>query len=428
VPIRTFSEWDNVKPGFFEIDLVAHCGYGAEGSYLYTLTLTDVATGWTECQALLHRGKSAVMQGLELARKLLPFAVLGLDSDNGVEFINHDLVAYCAREHITFTRGRAYRKNDQCFVEQKNGAVVRQLVGYDRFEGEQSYRQLAELYRAVRLHTNVFQPSMKLLLKRREGSALYRKYDTAQTPLQRLLAANILGEEAKARLLEISQALDPVQLLNQLVVLQNSLWKQAVLRGKTVSLSEAAKPVPLTNEETIAAAQPVKEPIKEKEKEKEKAKIKEIRFDSKACLPLGSPIEIVVEGEVQLKPFLKAVQGFERKRKYHKSQKPRLPRTYRTRKDPFEAVNIELKAAIMTDPSRTSKSLFVELQGRYPGQYRDVWLRTLQRRVHEWRAGMIIEFDDGWLEDEIISARSLPGPLRGTIAQVTKEPVGLPHK
>ena len=183
MPIRTFSEWDNVKPGFFEIDLVAHCGYGAEGSYLYTLTLTDVATGWTECQALLHRGKSAVMQGLERARKLLPFAVLGLDSDNGVEFINHDLVAYCAREQITFTRGRAYRKNDQCFVEQKNGAVVWQLVGYDRFEGEQSYRQLAELYRAVRLHTNVFQPLMKLLLKRREGSALYRKYDTAQTPL-----------------------------------------------------------------------------------------------------------------------------------------------------------------------------------------------------------------------------------------------------
>ncbi len=424
VPIRTFSQWDNVKPGFFEIDLVAHCGYGAEGSYLYTLTLTDVATGWTECQALLHRGKSAVMQALERARKLLPFAVLGLDSDNGVEFINNDLVAYCVREQITFTRGRAYRKNDQCFVEQKNGAVVRQLVGYDRFEGEQSYRQLAELYRAVRLHTNIFQPSMKLLLKRRDGSALYRKYDTAQTPLQRLLAANILGEEAKARLLEISQALDPVQLLNQLVVLQNSLWKQAVLRGKTLPSPEVAKPLSLTNEETEAAAQPVKEPIKEKGK----ANIKEIRFDSKACLPLGSPIEIVVEGEVQLKPFLKAVQGLERKRKYHKSQKPRLPRTYRTRKDPFEAVTIELKAAIMTDPSRTSKSLFVELQGRYPGQYRDVWLRTLQRRVHEWRAGMIVEFDDGWLEDEVISVRSLPGPLRGTIAEVTKEQLGLPGK
>ncbi len=119
MPIRTFAEWNDVKPGFLEIDLVAHCGYGAEGSYLYTLILTDVATGWTECQALLHKGKSAVLQALERARKLLPFAVLGLDSDNGVEFINNDLVAYCVREQITFTRGRAYRKNDQCFVEQK---------------------------------------------------------------------------------------------------------------------------------------------------------------------------------------------------------------------------------------------------------------------------------------------------------------------
>lgn len=425
VPIRTFAEWNEVKPGFLEIDLVAHCGYGAEGSYLYTLTLTDVATGWTECQALLHRGKSAVMQALERARKLLPFPVLGIDSDNGVEFLNNDLITYCAREQITFTRGRAYRKNDQCFVEQKNGAVVRQLVGYDRFEGEQSYRQLAELYRAVRLHTNIFQPSMKLLLKRRDGSALYRKYDTPQTPLQRLLATNILGEEAKARLLEISKALDPVQLLNQLVILQNSLWKQAVLRGKpaSVQVSESGKELAGTNQKPVIAVQPVVEPtpIKEKEKNKVKAKVEEVRFDSKACLPLGSPIPIVVEGEVQLQPFLKAVQGFDRKRKYQKSQKPRLPRTYRTRKDPFEAVNAELKAALMAEPGRTTKSLFVELQERYPGQYRDVMRRTLQRRVHEWRAEMIIEFDDGWLNDELISVETLPKPLQGKMVQVVKD-------
>lgn len=147
-------------------------------------------------------------------------------------------------------------------------------------------------------------------------------------------------------------------------------------------------------------------------------------------MPLGSPIEIVVEGEVQLKPFLKAVQGFERKSKYHKTQKPRLPRTYRTRKDQFEAVNLELKAAILKDPSRTTKSLFDELQGRYPGQYRDIWLRTLQRRVQQWRAGMIVKFDDGWLEDEVISAsaRSFPAPLRGALADVTTEQLNLPIK
>jgi len=150
VPVRTFTDWNDARPGFLEADLVAHCGTRAEGSYLYSLVLTDVATGWTECLALLHRSQEAVLQGLDVARRLLPFPLLGLDTDNGSEFLNQELVAYCEREQITFTRGRAYKKKDQCYVEQKNGSIVRALVGYDRFEGEQAYRQLSELYRAVR--------------------------------------------------------------------------------------------------------------------------------------------------------------------------------------------------------------------------------------------------------------------------------------
>jgi hypothetical protein len=117
IPIRTFTQWGNANPGFFEIDLVAHCGYAAQGAFLYTLTLTDVATGWTECFALPHRTQQAVVHALEMARQLLPFAMLGLDTDNGSEFINTEMLAYCQREQITFTRGRAYKKNDQCFVE-----------------------------------------------------------------------------------------------------------------------------------------------------------------------------------------------------------------------------------------------------------------------------------------------------------------------
>ncbi|NWJ46738.1 MAG: transposase family protein [Chloroflexi bacterium] len=223
VPIRTFAEWNEVKPGFLEIDLVAHCGNSAEGSYLYTLTLTDVATGWTECQALLQRSQHTVIQALDRVRLLLPFPILGIDSDNGSEFINNELIAYCEREKITFTRGRPYKKNDQCFVEQKNGAMVRQLIGYDRFEGEKSYRQLAEVYRATRLYVNFFQPSMKLPVKTRKGSSLYRKYDQAQTPFQRLGDAQILTAEAKNQLEEVARALDPVQLLAQLQTLQNAL-------------------------------------------------------------------------------------------------------------------------------------------------------------------------------------------------------------
>ncbi|MCA1598344.1 MAG: transposase, partial [Chloroflexi bacterium] len=179
VPIRTFAEWDDVRPGFMEVDTVAHCGTRAEGPYLSSLVLTDVATGWTECLPLLHHGYDDVLRALDQARLLLPFPLRGLDTDNGREFLNYPLLEYCAQAEITFTRGRAYRKNDQCDVEQKNGSIVRQIVGYDRFEGELAYHQLAELYRALRLYVNVFQPSLKLVLKRRDGSRVYRRYDTA---------------------------------------------------------------------------------------------------------------------------------------------------------------------------------------------------------------------------------------------------------
>jgi len=138
------------------------------------------------------------------------------------------LLAYCERAEITFTRGRAYRKNDQCDVEQKNGSIVRQIVGYDRFEGELAYQQLAELYRALRLYVNVFQPSLKLHLKRREGSQVYRRYDAARTPVQRLRAAAVLAEASRTRLVALAEAHDPVQALRHLHLLQEALWRHAV--------------------------------------------------------------------------------------------------------------------------------------------------------------------------------------------------------
>jgi hypothetical protein len=158
---------------------VAHCGADIEGGYVYTLTLTDVATGWMECLPLLQRSQEAVLAALRRARTLFPFPILGIDTDNGGEFINEVLIAYCEQEHLTFTRGRPYLKNDQCFVEQKNGAMVRQVVGYDRFVGEHAYRQLTELYRALRLYVNCFQASMKLLSKQREGKKVRYVYDSA---------------------------------------------------------------------------------------------------------------------------------------------------------------------------------------------------------------------------------------------------------
>jgi hypothetical protein len=136
IPIRTFEEWKETQPVFLEADLVAHCGRDIEGGYVYTLTLTDVATGWTECFPLLYWSQETVLAAIQRAQTLFPFPILGIDTNNGGEFINEVLIAFCEQEHITFTRGRPYLKNDQCFVEQKNGAIVRQVIGYDRLVGE----------------------------------------------------------------------------------------------------------------------------------------------------------------------------------------------------------------------------------------------------------------------------------------------------
>ena len=227
VPIRTFAGWDDTRVGFMEVDTVAHRGASAAGAYLSTLVLTDVATGWTECLPLLYRTQAAILRALDQAQRLLPFRLLSIDTDNGSAFLNTALLDYCAREQMTFTCGRTYRSNDQCYVEQKNGAVVRELVGYDRLEGEQAYRQLAQVYRAVRLYVNFFQPSMTLLLKRRDGTHLYRDYKEERTSGQRLLAADTLDAPSRQRLLAFFTALDPVLLVRQLDALREVLWRHA---------------------------------------------------------------------------------------------------------------------------------------------------------------------------------------------------------
>jgi hypothetical protein len=228
IPIRTFEEWKETRPGFLEADLVAHCGADIEGGYLYTLTLTDIATGWTECLPVLYRSQESVLAALQRARTLFPFPILGIDTDNGGEFINEAVIAYCEQAYISFTRGRPYVKNDQCFVEQKNGTIVRQVVGYDRLVGEQASRQLTELYRALRLYVNCFQPSMKLLSKQRDGKKVRYVYDPAKTPLQRLFLSGVLPEQKQQELTEVAQALDPIRLFQQLEQLQQAVFRCAV--------------------------------------------------------------------------------------------------------------------------------------------------------------------------------------------------------
>ncbi|HEX2437854.1 MAG TPA: hypothetical protein VHT71_06045 [Methylomirabilota bacterium] len=227
IPIRTFADWDDARPGFCQVDLVAHCGSSTKGFYLHTLCAVDVATSWVELQALWGKGHSRVAAGVQAVRTRLPVVLAGLDSDNGSEFINRVLYYYCWREGIVFTRGRAWKKNDSALVEQKNGAIVRHLVGYDRFASQAAYAQLARVYALVRLHVNFFQPVEKLVTKRRDGARVHRLFDRAQTPYQRLCAAGVLVADKRAELEGLYQRLNPLQLQRDIEAALERLWKLA---------------------------------------------------------------------------------------------------------------------------------------------------------------------------------------------------------
>jgi len=228
IAIRTFSDWNDAAAGFLEADLVAHCGETTEGQYVNTLTMTDIATGWTELGALIGKREEDVMKSLCELRELLPFPLLGFDTDNGGEFINHTLFNWCMENSITFTRARPYKKNDQAHVEEKNGSIVRRLTGYDRYEGLESWQLLSSLYRVARLYINFFQPSAKLIAKSREGGRVSKKYEEAKTPYRRVLELAYVSEEKKAELQKLFNTLDPVLLLSEIERLQAEFWSTAV--------------------------------------------------------------------------------------------------------------------------------------------------------------------------------------------------------
>jgi len=231
IPIRTFADWQEDKPGFLEADLVPHCGESTEGFYLNTLSTVDVATGWSECIGVWGKGQERVGSAVHRIRQRLPFPLLGLDSDNGSEFINQYLYSYCQREKITFTRSRSYKKNDSCHVEQKNWSVVRRLVGYDRYSSRAALEAVNRIYDLLRLYVNFFQPVMKLVSKTRHGAKVHKVYDTAQTPYQRLLKADVLTEAKQQELAATYHGLNPVLLLKQSNENLECLWKLAELPG-----------------------------------------------------------------------------------------------------------------------------------------------------------------------------------------------------
>ncbi len=326
--VRTFSDWDDPPPGCFEMDMVAHCGKSVAGSHVHSLVLTDIASGWTEAAAMVVREQTLVTLTVEEIRNKLPFPMLGLDVDNDSAFINDTVVSYCGERGIELTRSRAYKKNDQAWIEQKNGSVVRKLVGYGRLEGPAAATALGNLHEVARLYVNFFQPSFKLKSKTRQGAKVSKKYETPATPYERLLASDRATNECKENLRQIFSALDPVDLLSQIRQAQRRL----------------------------------------------------------ADLEVGRDRKTASEASQALSHFVKSFSTAWRDgevRPTHRKHSGR--RAWRTRLDPFEKVWPLVEQWLNEQPDTTAKDLFHRLQAQLSEPFQPGQLRTLQRRVKQWR-------------------------------------------
>ena len=331
IPIRTFADWKDVKPGFFEIDFVEHCGGVAEGTFVHSLVLTDVASGWTECVALPAREQTLVIEGFAQVRAELPFPIHGVNSDNDSAFINDTVVNFCQAHELQFTRSRPYRKNDQAWVEQKNGSVVRRLVGYGRLQGRAATTALARLYAVARLYVNFFQPSFKLTSKIREGSRVIKRYSAPATPCERLLASGCLDEASAANLRQLFSTLDPVALLHEIRTAQEALAAYAT--GSAPSQAPGD----------------------------------------------GHDIDTFVRG---LATAWKSGES----RPTHR-RKATAPHWWRSRADPFEHTWSTVEQWLQSEPGVSAKDLMHRLAAMMPDVYSTAaQLRTLQRRVKAWRS------------------------------------------
>jgi hypothetical protein len=252
IPVRTWADWDDAQPGFVEIDLVSHDGGNAAGQFAFTLTVTDIATGWTENRSVPSKAAKCVLAALNDIAYKMPFPVLGVDSDNGSEFINVYLLQWCERHQITFTRARPANKNDGCHVEQKNWAVVRTVVGYHRYDTAAELLLLNEIWQLQSKLTNYFYPQQKLMSKVRDGAKVSKKYDTAATPFHRVIDHPTMTDDRIAALAIVHGRINPAAtqrriqaLTNQLLTLTTSkAGPKAKIRVATRALSNEATKSP----------------------------------------------------------------------------------------------------------------------------------------------------------------------------------------
>jgi hypothetical protein len=336
IPVRTSADWTGDPPGFCEADLVAHNGGMSAGACVHTLVATDVASGWTECLPLVSRQTELVVEALEVVGAQFPFPLLGLDFDNDGVFMNEGVVEFCRTRDIQLTRSRVYQKNDQAWIEQKNGSVVRRFIGYGRFTGIVAAHTLGRLYQLSRLYVNYFQPSFKLHSKVRHGAKVTKTYLRPATPCDRALASEHVSPEVKKCLKNRRRDLDPVRLLHGIRELQETL--SALAKGPGLE----QRPTPASQGlELFLAALP----------------------------------RLWQDGEV---------------RPTHRNRPPKQ-HWWRTRLDPFENVWPKTLGWLQEEPDVTAKDLFERLQKEHPGQFSPGQLRTLQRRVREWRQAIARE-------------------------------------
>ncbi len=382
IKIRTFADWDDVVPGFLEGDLVAHCGTKTNGAYLNTLVITDIASTWTEFFPILVKGEINVIAALKVAQKLLPFSLLGLDTDNGSEFINYALLEFCKLNAITFTRSRAYKKNDQAHVEEKNGSIVRRLIGYDRYEGIDAYNALSELYAVLRLYVNFFQPSLKLLSKKRDGAKVTKKYDKAKTPYQRLMLSQYLTQIEKEKLEIQYNSLDPVDLFNNLVKLQDNFWRHAWKPSGGVDVIECSIA------ETV-----INEPINSKLNDHDGVGNDVSNFETQNTTDqstdnINTDLADSTKQATQQPIAEETTLSLSSVRRYRRTKKPRkdlAPRTWLTREDAFVTEWEKIKVQLELNPETSAKLILESLVEKKPDEFKLNQLRTLQRRVSKWQ-------------------------------------------
>jgi hypothetical protein len=397
IPVRTFADWKEPPPGSMEMDLVAHCGDVNRGSYVHSLVLTDIASAWTECTPLVVREKTLLVEALERVRVSLPFVLRALDVDNGSEFINETLIEYCIGHGIELTRSRPYRKNDQAWIEQKNGAVVRRMIGYRRFEGLATAQALARLYAVSRFFVNFFQPSFKLAEKSREGAQVTKRYHLPQTPCERLLAHDTTSDAVKSKLREVADKIDPLQLLEEIRAMQSHLvvladggqpyqpstaeqdmekflaslssaWRAGEIRP--THTRETTPPAYIRRIELVVPAPPIA--ISRDSTPKPVAIAVAQHMESIAVRPGQNPKSPTTPATVNSVPTGQTVVSA-------------VPCQRRKRPHAFNLVWPEICRRLEACPNLNACELFDQLRSEYPGRYLPGQINALQARIKVWR-------------------------------------------